>query len=235
MTNIPVSTRTGRPPKDTDDALMARIHGTIEQANKEVAANSTHIEHEVNVSKCTVNRRMNGICYWGTGARRNINHNSIKNVEYRHKYLERRLANLTAQFTKDGKQRWIPKHPEVFLDESYCHLDHTAPARWIVPGTPVAEPGRSPLLIIFAAFVVWYDKDKEELRSKFVDESVLYMAVDRKAHTKSGGSTKNLFDKEVWNDVPPEIDAAGVVAPTNDYHGNFSDLFDSLFSRICEN
>jgi len=179
---------------------------------------------------------MNEICYWGTGVRRNINHDSIKNVEYRRKYLERRLANLTSQFAQDGKQRWIPKHPEVFLDESYCHLDHTAPARWIIPGIPVAEPGRSPLLIIFAAFVVWYDKSKNELRSKFVDESVYIWPSIGKAHTKSGGAAKNLFNKEVWNDVPSEIEAAGIVAPTNDYHGNFSaDLFDSLFTRICKN
>lgn len=100
---------------------MAKIHGIVEQTNKEGAANSTNIvrnrleqEHGVNVSKRTVNRRMNEICYWGTGVRRNINHDSVKNVEYRHKYLDRRLANLTAQFTKDGKQRWIPKDPEVF-------------------------------------------------------------------------------------------------------------------------
>ncbi|KAG0197188.1 hypothetical protein BGX33_000881, partial [Mortierella sp. NVP41] len=149
--------------------------------------------------------------------------------------LERRLANLTAHLTKDGNQRWIPKHPEVFLDESYCHLDHTAPARWIIPGTPVAEPGRSSLLVIFAAFVVWYDKDKEELRSKFVDESVYVWPSIGKAHTKSGGAAKSLFDKEVWNDVPPEIKAAGIVAPTNNYHGNFTALlFDCLFTRICK-
>jgi hypothetical protein len=222
---------------------METIHGIVEKTNKEGAANSTNIirnrleqEHGVNISKRTVNRRMNEICYWGTGVRRNINHDSVKNVEYRHKYLERRLANLTAQYTNDGKQRWIPKYPEVFLDESYRRLDRTAPARWIVPGVPVAEPGRSPLLIIFAAFVVWYDKDKEELRSKFVDESVYIWPSIGKTHTKSGGTAKNLFNKEEWNDVPPEIQAAGIVAPTNDYNGNFSaDLFDSLFTRICKN
>ena len=222
---------------------MAKIHGIVEQTNKEGAANSTNIvrnrlqqEHGVNISKRTVNRRMNDICYWGTGVRKNINHDSIKNIEYRHKYLERRLANLTTQFTEDGNQRWIPKHPEVFLDESYCHLDHTAPSRWIIPGMPVAEPGRSPLLIIFAAFVVWYDKDKQKLRSKFVDESVYIWPSIGKSHTKSGGAPKNHFDKEVWNDVPPEVKAAGIVAPTNDYHGNFSSLlFDDLFTRICKN
>jgi hypothetical protein len=85
---------------------MAKIYEIVAQTNKERAANSTYIvrnvleqEHGVNLFKRTVNRRMNDICYWGTGVRRNINHDSIKNVEYRHKYLERRLANLTAQPT----------------------------------------------------------------------------------------------------------------------------------------
>ena len=91
-------------------------------------------------------------------------------------------------------------------------------------------------MVIFAAFVVWYDKDKEELRSKFVDESVYVWPSIGKAHTKSEGSAKNLFNMEVWNNVPPEIEVAGIVAPTNDYHGNFSALlFHSLFTRICKN
>ena len=108
---------------------MAKIYEIVEHTNKEGAANSTNIvcnileqEHGVNTSKRTVNRRMNDICYWGTGVRRSIDHDSFKSVEYHHKYLERRFANLTAQLTIDGNQRWIPKHPEVFLDESYCHL-----------------------------------------------------------------------------------------------------------------
>ncbi|KAF8937797.1 hypothetical protein BGZ47_008853 [Haplosporangium gracile] len=101
-------------------------------------------------------------------------------------------------------------HPRMFLKESYCHLDHTAPARWIIPGMPVAEPGWSPLLIIFAAFVVWYDKDRQKLRSKFVDESVYIWPSIGKSHKKSGRAPKNHFDKEVWNDVPPELKVAGI-------------------------
>ncbi|KAG0247798.1 hypothetical protein DFQ27_001575, partial [Actinomortierella ambigua] len=51
------------------------------------------------------------------------------------------------------------------------------------PGTPVAEPGRGSMLIIFAAFVVWYDEDKNKLRAKFVDESIYIWPSTGKAHT----------------------------------------------------
>ena len=67
--------------------MMAKIHGVVEKTNTEGAANSTNIirsrleqGHGVTISKRTVNRRMNGICYWETDVRRNINHDSIKNV-----------------------------------------------------------------------------------------------------------------------------------------------------------
>ncbi|KAF9537219.1 hypothetical protein EC957_008611, partial [Mortierella hygrophila] len=110
-------------------------------------------------------------CYWGAGTRVNKNHDSEANVKYRHKYLKRRLENLKAELTKNKDEIWIPKHPEVFLDESYCHLDHTAPSRWVIPGSTISEPGHSPLLVIFAAFVVWYDREERELKAKFVDES----------------------------------------------------------------
>jgi len=90
-------------------------------------------------------------------------------------------------------------------------------------------------LITFAAFVVWYDKDRDELRSKFVDGSVYIWPSIGKAHTKSEGAAKTFPTRKYGMMPPPEIEAAGIVAPTNDYHGNFSaDLFDSLFTCICK-
>ncbi|OAQ28301.1 hypothetical protein K457DRAFT_126709 [Linnemannia elongata AG-77] len=111
-----------------------------------------------------------------------------------------------------------------------------APSRWIVPGIPVSEPGHSPLLVIFAAFVVWYDEKEDELRSSFVDESVYIWPSIGQTHTKSKGTSKTLHDKTLWNDVPQMIRDAGIIAPTMDYHGNFTaELFDDLFARICQN
>lgn len=163
-------------------------------------------------------------------------HSTPQNIAYRNSYLERRLPNLTPHVTKTGEHIWIPKFPEVFLDESYCHLDHTAPSRWIVPGIHVSEPGHSPLLVTFAAFVVWYDEKEDELRSSFVDESVYIWPSIGQTHTKSKGTSKTLHDKTLWNDVPQTIRDAGIIAPTMDYHGNFTaDLFDDLFARICQN
>ncbi|KAG0379357.1 hypothetical protein BGX24_000773, partial [Mortierella sp. AD032] len=128
---------------------------------------------------------------------------------------------------------WIPEHPEVFLDESYCHLDHNSRNRWVIPGSVTVEPGHSPLLVIFAAFVVWYDKKEKEIKAKFVDESVYIWPSIGKAHTKDGTGANNA---EAWNKVPQFVKDAGVVAPTADYHGNFTaEVFDALFTRICEN
>ncbi|KAF9125632.1 hypothetical protein BG015_004852 [Linnemannia schmuckeri] len=124
-------------------------------------------------------------CYWGAGSRTNKNHDSEANVKYRRKYLERRLANIKAVLNKNKEEIWIPRHP-VFLDESYCHLDHTAPNRWVIPGSTITEPGHSPLLVNFSAFVVLYDKEEKELKAKLVDESVYIWPSNGKAHTKSG-------------------------------------------------
>lgn len=43
----------------------------------------------------------------------------------------------------------------MFLDESYCHVDHSAKLTWVRPGGVVNELGRKPMLVMFAAFVVY--------------------------------------------------------------------------------
>ncbi|KAF9944690.1 hypothetical protein BGZ65_011719, partial [Modicella reniformis] len=71
--------------------------------------------------------------------------------------------------TEDGKLSI--KKAEVFLDESYCHLNHAPKRRWYRKGGVIAEAGRKPLLVIFGAFVV-HVKDGE-LVGEFVKDSVL--------------------------------------------------------------
>ena len=88
-------------------------------------------------------------------------------------------------------------------------------------------------MVIFAAFVVWYDKKDKEIKAKFVDESVYVWPSNGKAHTKDRTGTNNA---EAWNKVPQFIKDAGIVAPTADYHGNFTaEVFDAIFTRICKN
>jgi hypothetical protein len=85
--------------------------------------------------------------YYGKGERRNILHESPQVVDYRSVYLGRRLRNLNANN--------MPKKVEIFLDESYCHLDHHNRLTWLPRGGIVYEQGRKPMLVIFGAFAVW--------------------------------------------------------------------------------
>ncbi|KAF9144313.1 hypothetical protein BG015_000144 [Linnemannia schmuckeri] len=142
---------------------------------------------------------MEGICYWGTGVRKNIDHDSTKDVAYRHKYLEHRLANLTDN---------SPKTATKGGSQSTQRCSWTSPiATLIIPPLPAG---------LFL-------------------EYLLLSLVGAHSHTKSGRATKSLFNKEIWNGVPPEIKAAGIVAPTNNSHDNFTALlFNSLFIRICK-
>jgi hypothetical protein len=224
-------------PAEEEGKLILQV---IEEINKEGSASSIQEvkrrlfeQHKVVYSKRTLNRRMVDLgCFWGAGTRINKNHDSEANVEYRHMYIERRMDNLL-NILKGDKKFTVPRHPEVFLDESYCHLDHANSHRWVIPGKTMMEPGHSQLLVIFAAFVVYYDKKDKELKAKFVDNSVYIWPALGKAHTKNGASAQNA---EVWNNVPDFIKNANVIAPTHDYHGNFtSEVFDSIFTEICKN
>ncbi|KAF8913364.1 hypothetical protein BGZ58_005716, partial [Dissophora ornata] len=174
----------------------------------------------------------NSAGYVANELRENMMHDAPANVDYRYNYLKERLGNLEMV---DGK--YVPKFPEVFLDESYCHLDHAAANRWVPKGGIVTEPGRGPLLVIFAAFVVYYDRDNHRMESKFVQDSVYIWPPIGNAHLNTSKRSKDGDnDNNVWNNVPQEVKDAKVIAVDHDYHGNFiAELFDRLFQRICQN
>lgn len=46
------------------------------------------------------------------------------NVAFREKYIEKKLAN------RNGNN--LPMRPEVFLDESFCNLNHVANKTWVL-------------------------------------------------------------------------------------------------------
>ena len=102
------------------------------------------------------------------GIRRNINHDSDANVEYRHKYVSERLQNL------NGKCR--PIKPEVFLDESYCHLDHHAKKIWAPVKNLINEFGRKPMMVIFAAFVIF--REGRRVDAEMIKDSVTVWPVN---------------------------------------------------------
>lgn len=63
--------------------------------------------------------------YFSQRDHRNILHKSPNNVAYRCHYLHFCFANL------EGNND-VPRRPEVFLDESYCHLHHTLQNTWFL-------------------------------------------------------------------------------------------------------
>ncbi|KAI8599264.1 hypothetical protein EDD21DRAFT_380294 [Dissophora ornata] len=166
-------------------------------------ANKLREVHGINKSVSTITRYLKKELdmYYGKGIRQNMMHDAPANVDYRYNYLKERLGNLEMV---DGK--YVPKFPEVFLDESCCHLDHAAANRWVPKGDIVTEPGRGPLLVIFAAFVVYYDRDNHRMESKFVQDSVYIWPAIGKAHLNTSKRSKDGDnDNNVWNNVPQEI------------------------------
>lgn len=210
-----------------DIADKSNMEGRDNSAPKIV--NELREDHGINVSATTVRDILvNNGFYYGVGVRHHILHDSPANVTYRHQYVKDRLDNLVLE----GEQRYRPKHSEVFLDESYCHVHHVSRKRWVRKnGGRVADPGRKPLLVIFAAFVVYWDKDMNDgaggLEAKFVKDYVFIWP--------ASGGNKREKNKELWLNVPPEIKEHNIIADEHDYHGNFnSAVFGKLFERLIK-
>ncbi|KAI9264069.1 hypothetical protein BDA99DRAFT_47812 [Phascolomyces articulosus] len=99
-------------------------------------------------SKRTVQRHLTKINFkFGKGNKLNILHDSPANIQLRKTYLDKRIGNLNANN--------MPITPEVFLDESYMHLDHHSKQTWFEPGMDMRESGRKPMLVIFGAFIAF--------------------------------------------------------------------------------
>ncbi|KAG0302313.1 hypothetical protein BGZ97_002406 [Linnemannia gamsii] len=123
METAPATLRTGRPVKEVDESTGALILSVIEQINKEGSANSIK----------EVKRRARLLL--GAGSRINKNPDSEANVKYRLKYLERRLGNLEALLNKNKKRFGLPDTRRSFAMSLIATLDHTAPNRWVIPGS----------------------------------------------------------------------------------------------------
>jgi transposase len=62
------------------------------------------------------------------GRKRDPRADSKVNVAFRNSYLQKKVSNLTA--------RSYPKKEEIYLDESYCKVNHVAEATWVVKNSP---------------------------------------------------------------------------------------------------
>ncbi len=60
---------------------------------------------------------------WKIGEKYHINHDSLNNIEFKNKYLMKKLSNRNINNA--------PKLPEVYLDESYVNLFHSNKRTWI--------------------------------------------------------------------------------------------------------
>ncbi|CAB4446998.1 unnamed protein product [Rhizophagus irregularis] len=77
--------------------------------------------------------------YYGQGERRNILHELPNNVAFHCRYLRFHFANLEGQND-------VSHYPEVFLDESYCHLHHILRNTWVPHQGVVLSPGHGLLV-----------------------------------------------------------------------------------------
>ena len=96
------------------------------------------------------------------GERRNIFYDIPASIECKYRYSNERLKN------QNGIKQ--PIESDVFLDESYCHLDHHAGRTWAPVGGAVKERGRKPMMVMFAAFVV--SKLERKLRANMIEDSI---------------------------------------------------------------
>ena len=162
--------RMGRPPRQLKPEYISAVKELVDKNNKEgrvstVRSLSAALEEQRNivVSYDVLLKDLHTMkLTYKKGERRNILHDSPANIEYRYRYSNERLKN------QNGNKQ--PIQPEVFLDESYCHLDHHVGKTWALVRGVVNERGRKPMMVMFAAFVVF--KSERKLRAKMIEDSI---------------------------------------------------------------
>ena len=226
----PREKKVGRPKETVDPMMASIIRELVINANKTgvpmyskmLVAELAKLGHVVTVRTLHRNLKALGFHY-GKGNRRNLLHDSQGTIDYRNVYLEKRLNNL--------QRNGLPIAAEVFLDESYCHLDHHARFTWVPAKGVVNERGRKPMLVIFGAFVVFCQDS--QLEAKLVRESVLIWPVkgQQRGISRRG---RAAADDELWRTVPDFVRECQIAPDFHDYHGNFTaDLFERLFTNLC--
>ena len=204
----------------------------ILNANKTAEQLSTHTlqqflaENGYDLSRWKLFRILHKLgFYYGQRERRNLLHESPNNVAFRSHYLRFRFANLEGQND-------VPRRPEVFLDESYCHLHYNTRNTWVPHHGVVLAPEHGPLVVIFGAIIVFRNGSSNRINGELVPNSVHIWDPTIKPPSNRGRRRNNA---EEWNDVPDVVKEANIVPNQVDYHGNFTaEIFEDLFSTLCK-
>jgi hypothetical protein len=212
----------GRKKKALDQNITKELRTIVDYAIKqEVPTSAGRIGNElrekgIEKSVRTITRHLHAEGYfWGKGTRQHVMHDAPANVMYRQRYLQQRFENLI-----EVDRKIVPAYPEVFLDESYCHLNSSTQRRVPSDGI-VADQGRQSLVVMFAAFVVYCDYEARLMEGKFVNDSVHIWPSIGKALLR-----KRDEDADLCNNA---LCQAGVIATDDDYHGNFNaDVFNII-------
>lgn len=226
--------------KSIEPELSEMVENHVQEQNLEgkhvsIRTIQTHLKsNDLDMSVSTVGRRLHALDHnFGKGQRRHHLYQSSGNVKYRYQYARTRLENITRVNSP------LPKVPEVFLDESYCHIGHHSRCTWYKPGDIILDHGRGPMLVIFGAFIVFNDYGR--LRAEMVQRQLHIWPVSGAAHlTKAAGESRGrgrppIDDERAWNAIPPSVIEAGLAPDTRDYHGNFnSAIFEQLFEDLCK-
>src|SRR5690348_13625764 len=122
-------------------------------------------------------------------------HESPANIAFRSCYLRRRFKNLE-------ENNKVPIRPEVFLDESYCHLHHTTGFTWVPNHGIVYSPGHGPLIVIFGAVVVMRNNNSNKLYGEVIPNSILMWDPSIKPPSSKGRKRAN---SDSWDDVPEVV------------------------------
>jgi len=222
----------GRPTIEPNADIAAVIRSLVQAANRSGTPLATTTmrqqlaEHGHTLSKWQLLRVLHFLGYfYGHGERRNILYEAPANVAFRGRYLCKRFENLRGN-------RDLPSKPEVFLDESYCHLHHTRKSTWLPHHGVALVQGHGPLVVIFGAIVVLRNGNTDKLLGELVSNSLLIWDPAIKPPSSRGRKRANA---DAWGHLPDSVRQANIVADNVDYHGNFNaDIFEDLFERLCE-
>jgi hypothetical protein len=87
--------------------------------------------HDVEISVATMGRLLVNLGYhYMKGESRHIHADSPGNVQFRANYLAKKIANRTETMGPHGLVSGVNR-PEVYLDESYCNVNHVTGKTWL--------------------------------------------------------------------------------------------------------